>query len=73
MAYLTDSAIGFSKGADESANSQYFVTILASITLINVLTFLYHLLNSAIFNTLSNTVCIALIAYAVFTVFRSRK
>ena len=72
MAYLTDSAAGLSRSADESANSQYFVAILASIALINVLTFFYHLLNSAIFNTLSNVACIALIAYAAYVVFRSQ-
>jgi hypothetical protein len=72
MAYLTDSDIRFSKGVEESANPRYFVTILAAISLINVLTFFYHLLNSAIFNTISNAVCMALIAYAVFAVFRSQ-
>ena len=72
MTYLTDNAAGLSSGADESENSQYFITILATITLINVLTFFYHLLNSAILNTLSNAVCIALIAYAVYIVFRSQ-
>lgn len=72
MAYLTDSDLGFSKGAHKSATSQYFVTILASVALINVLTFFYHLLNSAIFNTLSNAVCIGLIAYAAYIIFRSQ-
>jgi hypothetical protein len=72
MAYLTDSAAGLSRSANESANSQYFVTILASITLINVLTFFYHLLNSPIFNTLSNAICIVLIGYAAYVVFRSQ-
>jgi hypothetical protein len=72
MAYLTDNTIRFSKGADESVNPQYFVIILASIALINVLTFFYHLLNSAIFSTLSNAACIGLIAYSAFVVCRSR-
>jgi hypothetical protein len=72
MAYLTDNVIGFSKRANESANPQYFVAILASITLISILAFFYHLLNSAIFNVASNAACIALVAYAAFTVFRSQ-
>jgi len=72
MTYVTDNSIGFSKATSRSENPQYFVTILASITLINVLTFFYHLLNSAMFNTFSNVACIALIAYAAFTIFRSQ-
>ena len=73
MAYLTDSNVRFSRSADESTNPQYFITILAGIALINVLTFFYHLLNSGLFNTLSNAACIALIAYAAFSVIRSRR
>jgi hypothetical protein len=71
MVSLTDSSIALSKRATESANPQYFTTILASISVISVLTFFYHLLNSPIFNTLSNAVSIAVIAYAIFSVLRS--
>lgn len=73
MAYLTDSDLRFSKSAEKSANSRYYVAVLAAITMINILTFFYNLLNSAIFNTISNAVCISLIAYAVFAVFRSQQ
>jgi hypothetical protein len=72
MAYLTDNVIGLSKRANESANPQYFVAILASIALISVLTLFYHLLVSPVFNAASNAASIALVAYAAFTVFRSR-
>ncbi|WP_051677292.1 O-antigen ligase family protein [Bradyrhizobium sp. URHD0069] len=72
MAYLTDNVVSLSKRAAESANPQYFVAILASIALISVLTLFYHLLISPIFNVASNAVSIALVAYAAFTVFRSR-
>jgi hypothetical protein len=71
MVSLTDSSIALSKRATESANPQYFTTILASISVISVLTFFYHLLNSPIFNTFSNAVSIAVIAYAIFSVLRS--
>ena len=66
MAYFTGDAIGLSRRTTKSAKPQYFVTILASITAISVLAFLYHSSNSAIFNTVSNAACIALSASAVF-------
>jgi len=72
MTYLTDSSVGVSRRVSESANPRYFATILASLCLISVLTFLYHLLNAAIFNALGNAACIALIAYSAFAVFRSQ-
>ena len=72
MAYFTDDAIGLSRRTTKSAKPQYFVTILASITAINVLAFLYHSSNSAIFNTVSNAACIALIAYSASNAFRSQ-
>jgi hypothetical protein len=72
MVSLTDRGIALSERANESANPQYFVIILASISLISVLTFFYHLLNAPIFNTASNAGCIALIAYAAVTVLRSQ-
>ncbi|MBR1156040.1 O-antigen ligase family protein [Bradyrhizobium sp. JYMT SZCCT0428] len=71
MTDLTDSGAGFTKAAGETANAQYFVTILASITALSVLTFLYHLLNAPVFNTLSNAGCMMLIAYSGITVLRS--
>jgi hypothetical protein len=72
MAYFTGDAIGLSRRTTKSAKPQYFLTILASITALNVLAFLYHSSNSAIFNTVSNAACIALIAYSASTVFRSQ-
>jgi hypothetical protein len=72
MAYFAGDAIGLSRRTTKSAKPQYFVTILASITALNVLAFLYHSSNSAIFNTVSNAGCIALIAYSASVVFRSQ-
>lgn len=71
MAYLTDNSIRLADQANETARPHYFTTILVSIVFINILTFLYHLLNAPLFNTISNAACIALIGYACVTVFQS--
>jgi hypothetical protein len=72
MAYLTGDAIGLSTRATQSAKPQYFITVLTSISALSVLAFLYHASNSAIFNTVSNAGCIALIAYSASIVLRSQ-
>jgi hypothetical protein len=72
MAYFTHDAAGLAGGTTESAKPQYFLAILASIAALNVLAFLYHSSNFAIFNTISNAACIALIAYSASTVLRSQ-
>jgi hypothetical protein len=71
MAYFAGDAIGLSRRSTKSAKPQYFVTILASISALSLLAFLYHSSNSAIFNTISNAACVALIAYSAHIVFRS--
>jgi len=71
MAYVTDDGLARSRD-DDLAASHYFTTILISIVAINLLTATYHLLNSPLFNTLSNASCILLIGYAGITVLRSQ-
>jgi len=53
MAFFRGDAIGLSRRIAKSAKPQYFFTILASIAALNVLAFLYHSSNSAIFNAVS--------------------
>jgi hypothetical protein len=73
MAYFAGDAIGLPRRTTKSAKPQYFVTILASISALSLLAFsLSHSSNSAIFNTISNAACVALIAYSAHIVFRSQ-
>ena len=72
MAYLTENGVGTESRANDLANPHYFTTLLVSIVIINVFTVLYHLLNSPLFNTISNAACIMLIGYAAFTIIRSQ-
>jgi hypothetical protein len=69
---VTENGIGTASRANELAGPNYFTTILASIIVINIFTVLYHLLNSPIFNTISNAACIVLIGYAGLSVIRSQ-
>lgn len=71
MAYLTDNSVGLSRHVERSGSPKYFAVVLGWITLISVLTSLYHLSNVATFNAASNAACIALIAYAGYVVFQS--
>jgi hypothetical protein len=71
MAYLTDDSSGLARAVDRSANSQYFTTVLGWLILTSVVTALYHASNIKAFNSVSNVLCISLIAYASYTVFRS--
>lgn len=71
MTDLTGSDVRYSDLTRGSANPRYFLVVLGWIVVINLLTFIYHFSNTAIFNTVSNTACIALIGYAAFIVFRS--
>lgn len=48
---------------------KYFAVFVLSLVFLNILTFLYHLSALSIFNILSNTISIALIAYSVWTIF----
>jgi O-Antigen ligase len=68
MAYITDTDLR--ERAGESANTHYFTIILAWLAVINVLTFFYHMLNVSMFNTFSNLLCISLIGYGSYTVYR---
>lgn len=72
MAYLTEDGIGAANRVNELATPHYFTTVLVSIVAINIFTVLYHLLNSPLFNTISNASCIILIGYAGITVIRSQ-
>lgn len=49
---------------------QYFAVFGLSLVAINILTFLYHLSASSIFNIVSNAISITLIVYSVGTIFR---
>ena len=71
MAYLTNDGLGLASAAHRAANSQYLTTVLGWLTLISVVTALYHGLNVKAFHGVSNVACISLIAYASYTVFRS--
>jgi hypothetical protein len=68
MAYLTD--VNLRERSGESARVHYFTVILVWLALINVLTFLYHMLNVSMFNTVSNLLCISLIGYGSYTLYR---
>ena len=72
MTYVTENDVKTGHRADELATPHYFTTILASIVVINIFTALYHLLNSPLFNTISNAACISLIGYAGYSVIRSK-
>lgn len=72
MAYVTETRIGRRSDADDLAAPSYFTTILTAIVVINLFTILYHALNSAIFNTISNAACICLIGYAAYSIIRSQ-
>jgi hypothetical protein len=65
MAYFTGDAIGLSR-RNIRYNSRLDYSIKCSCF------FPYHSSNSAIFNTVSNAGCIALIAYSASAVFRSQ-
>jgi O-antigen ligase len=68
MAYVTETDLRERSVA--STNSGHFTIVLKWLVLISVLTFCYHALNISIFNTLSNILCILLIAYAAYTVYK---
>ena len=71
MAYLTNDSLGLARTIDRAGNPQYFTTLLGWITVISVLTALYHGLNASAFYGICNVACITLIAYASYTVFQS--
>lgn len=71
MAYLTNQSLGLTKTAGRAATPDYFTTLLGWVVVISVLTALYHGLNIRAFYIICNAVCISLIAYAGYAVFRS--
>jgi hypothetical protein len=70
MAYVTNHGLGLAGPTDRAA-PQYFTNLLGWVTIISVLTALYHASNVTAFYGICNVVCIALIAYASYTIFQS--
>jgi hypothetical protein len=68
MAYVTETDLR--ERSDVSANAGYFIIVLKWLVLISVLTFCYHALNISMFHAFSNILCMSLIAYGAYTVYR---
>jgi hypothetical protein len=73
MASLSNSSTGLANGVDATrTDPQYFVVFGLSLVLLNIFTFLYHLSFLSIFNAVSNSISVGLIAYSIRTIFRAQ-
>ena len=70
MTDLTTSGDGAFSATVSSTGPGFFTVVLLGTIGVGVLTFIYHLSNSSLFNTISNAMCIVLILYAAYMIVR---